>query len=191
MKTSIQRFAALAFFLFAAAVSAGTNGTYVMDGGAYSINVEFVAEGLQIVEPNKTSLYTSTSPGVYEFTNPNNGIHYGLRVIDENTIEAFKPGSAQPGTVLKRSGGAAMVVDEDNPNYAHYAGIAEKYASMIESDPDSVHAWSACAAAALAWAHMPAAEATQLVIQSATMLKSIMGEGSPTPCDDAIPGKFW
>ncbi len=69
-----------------------------MDGGAYSINVEFVSDGLQIVEPNKTSMYTPTARGVYEFTNPTNGIRYGLRVIDDSTIEAFKPGSSDAAT---------------------------------------------------------------------------------------------
>src|SRR5688572_19656307 len=104
MKVSIQLLTAAACFCFGALASAGTNGTYVMDGGAYSINVEFVPDGLQIVEPNKTSLYTPTGAGVYEFTNPTNGTRYGLRVIDDSTIEAFKPGTSNPATVLKLSG---------------------------------------------------------------------------------------
>jgi hypothetical protein len=115
MKSVLLSFA-VASFAFACLAEAGSNGTYVMDGGAYSINVEFVSDGLQIVEPNKTSLYESTGRGEYQFTNPTNGITYGLRVVDDSTIEAYKPGSSQPATTLKRASAVAMTVDEENPN---------------------------------------------------------------------------
>jgi hypothetical protein len=182
---------AAACLCFTSLASAGTNGTYVMDGGAYSINVEFVPDGLQIVEPNKTSLYTPTAAGVYEFTNPTNGIRYGLRVIDDSTIEAFKPGSSDAATVLKRSGSNLIEVDEDSPTYEKYSAIADKYMSLSQSDPDNVHVWAACGAAALAFVHMSEADALQTAGQSAMLLKQIIVDGSSTPCADAIPASVW
>jgi hypothetical protein len=190
MKSVLFGFA-VASLTCASIAAASSNGTYVMDGGAYSINVEFVADGLQIVEPNKTSLYHSTGRGEYQFTNPTNGITYGLRVIDDATIEAFKPGSAQPGTVLKRASAAAMTVDEENPNYAKYQQLAEKYAELTQSDADNVHVWAACGAAALGWANMPADQARGMAGQSAALLKSIMTSSGSSPCPEVIPNDVW
>lgn len=181
---------ALAAMSFASVVEAGTNGTYVMDGGSYSINVEFVDGGLQIVEPNKTSLYTLAGNNEYRFTNPTNGITYGLRVLDDSTIEAFKPGSSQPATTLKRS---SMTLDagEANPDSAKYEALARKYAELTATDADNVHAWSACGAAALGWANMPADQAKDMARQSAQLLKSIMVDMSSSPCPDVIPNDVW
>ena len=180
---------ALAAVSFASVVEAGTNGTYVMEGGSYSINVEFVGDGLQIVEPNKTSLYSPAGHNEYQFTNPTNGITYGLRVIDDNTSEAFKPGSAQPATTLKRTGGSAGFRDA-NPDGAKYEALAGKYAELTVSDPDNVHVWAACGAAALGWANMPADEARDMASQSALLLKSIM-ETASSPCPEVIPNDVW
>ena len=182
---------ALASIAFASLAAAGSNGTYVMDGGAYSINVEFVSDGLQIVEPNKTSFYRSTGSGEYQFTNPTNGVTYGLRVIDDTTIEAFKPGSAQPATTLKRANALALTVDEENPNYAKYAELADKYAELTQSDSDNVHVWAACGAAALGWANMPADQARGMASQSAALLKSIMTSSGSSPCPEVIPNDVW
>lgn len=190
MKSVLLSFA-LASFAFASLATAGSNGTYVMDGGAYSINVEFVSDGLEIVEPNKTSFYKSTGSGEYQFTNPTNGITYGLRVVDDSTIEAFKPGSAQPATILKRANAAAMTVDEENPNYAKYAELADKYAELTQSDSDNVHVWAACGAAALGWANMPADQAKSMAGQSAALLKSIMTSAGSSPCPEVIPNDVW
>jgi hypothetical protein len=191
MKVSIRLLTAAACFCFAAFASAGTNGTYVMDGGAYSINVEFVPEGLQVVEPNKTSLYTPTAAGVYEFTNPTNSIRYGLRVIDDSTIEAFKPGSSNPPTILKLSGASLVAVDESSASYAQYSAIAEKYLTLSQTDPDNVHVWAACGAAALAFVHQSEDDALRSARQSAMLLKQIIVDGSGTPCADAIPASVW
>jgi hypothetical protein len=191
MKSSMLLLAAVASLSITLGAAAGTDGTYVMDGGAYSINVEFVAEGVRVVEPNKTSLYTSTRGGDFEFTNPTNGINYGIRVIDDETIEAYKPGSSQAGTVLKLSGGSSFEIDEADPSYAKYKELADKYAGLTESDPDNVHVWAACGAAALAWAHMPVDQARSMAGQSAQLLRSIMTDATGTPCSDVIPADVW
>jgi len=182
---------AIAAVSFTSALGAGTDGTYVMDGGAYSINVQFTADGLQIVEPNKTSLYRETGNNEYQFTNPTNGIVYGLRVLDDETIEAFKPGSSQAATTLKRSIANAYTVDEENPNYAKYSALADKYAELTQSDADNVHVWAACGAAALGWANMPADQAKTMAGQSAALLKSIMTNTGGSPCPEVIPNDVW
>ena len=183
--------AALAAAFFVSVAHAGADGTYVMDGGAYSISVEFVGDGLQIVEPNKTSLYKPTGGNEYQFTNPTNGITYGLRVLDDNTIEAFKPGSSQPATTLKRANAVSSSIDEDNPEYAKYDALADKYAELTASDPNNVHVWAACGAAALGWANMPADQAKSMAGQSATLLKSIMTSAGSSPCPEVIPIDVW
>jgi hypothetical protein len=190
MKSVLIGFAVASLALTSIA-AAGSDGTYVMDGGAYSINVQFVADGLQVVEPNKTSLYASTGHGVYQFTNPTNGITYGMRVIDDSTIEAFKPGSTQPATVLKRANAVALSVDEENPNYAKYSELAEKYVELTQSDADNVHVWAACGAAAMGWANMPADQARTMASQSAALLKSIMTTSGGSPCPEVIPNDVW
>ena len=175
---------------FASGAQAGADGTYVMDGGAYSINVEFTADGIQIVEPNKTSLYKATGGNEYQFTNPTNGITYGLRVVNDETIEAFKPGSAQPSTTLKRRA-EFSVNTEENPDSAKYEALAEKFMGLSQSDADNVHVWAACGAAALGWATLSADQARSMASQSAAMLKPIMTSAGGSPCPEVIPNDVW
>ena len=80
-------------------------GTYVLEGGSYSIQVSEQDGRLIVTEPNKTSTYTRASDGSYQFTNPNNGVTYALRVVDDHTLQAFKPGGAGAPTTLVRLGG--------------------------------------------------------------------------------------
>ena len=187
---SVLMSALLAGLSIVSVAQAGTDGTYVMDGGAYSINVEFTAGGIQIVEPNKTSIYRSTGGNEYQFTNPTNGITYGLRVVDDETIEAFKPGSTQPSTMLKRRA-AISVNTEGNPDSAKYEALADKYATLAQSDADNAHVWAACGAAALGWATLSADQARTMASQSAAMLKPIMTSSGSSPCPDVIPADVW
>jgi hypothetical protein len=191
MKLSMRVLTAAACLCFGSLASAGTDGTYVLEGGAYSINVKFVSDGLEIVEPNKTSLYTPNGAGAYEFTNPTNGIRYGLRVIDDSTIEAYKPGSSSAPTTLKLSSMNMLENPEDSPTYDKYSAIAEKYMQLSQTDPDNVHVWTACGAAALAFMHQSEEDALQTASQSAMLLKQIIVDGSGTPCADAIPASVW
>lgn len=175
---------------FASLAQASADGTYVMDGGAYSIDVEFTANGIQVVEPNKTSVYKPTGGNEYQFTNPTNGITYGLRVVDDETIEAFKPGSGQPATTLKRRA-AFSVNTEENPDSAKYEALAEKFMTLSQTDTDNVHVWAACGAAALGWATLSADQARSMASQSAAMLKPIMTSAGSSPCPEVIPNDVW
>ena len=77
------------------------DGTYATADTAYQIEVRFSGSTLTVVEPNKTSIYTQTGTGRYEFRNPTNGILYGLQIVNNKTLMAFKPPSSpSTGTQL-------------------------------------------------------------------------------------------
>jgi hypothetical protein len=77
------------------------DGTYATADTAYQIEVKFRGNTLTVVEPNKTSTYTQTGAGRYEFRNPTNGILYGLQIVNNKTLMAFKPPSSpSTGTQL-------------------------------------------------------------------------------------------
>lgn len=81
----------------------GRDGVYATTDNNYQINVKFSDGKLTVVEPNKTSNYIQRSgSGIYEFTNPTNGISYVLEVTEGgNGLKAYKPGSPQNFTPLK------------------------------------------------------------------------------------------
>jgi hypothetical protein len=168
--------------------AAFTSGTYVTADGMYAIQVTTDGANLTVVEPNKTSVYAPAGPGVYHFTNPTNGIAYGLRVIDAQTLEAFKPGSAAAPTRLAlRAPGAPGATDASDP----YTAMAMRYEERSRSDSDNAHVWTACAAAAMARATSEEAGFRDFTLQLVQMLKPIMVNPTSTPCEDAIPDVLW
>lgn len=173
-----------------AGAAAFVDGTYVMEGGTYSIDARRDGADLVVTEPNKVSRYQAHSDGVWHFYNSNVDIVYGLRVIDGRTLEAFRP--HQPGAApsqLHRVGGAASVelkASNDETN-----AIAERYKQLAKEDPSNVQVWSACALAAHKRAVSPGPAADLYGMQMAQVLKEMMADGSPTPCDDAIPAALW
>jgi len=177
-----------------------SDGTYILDGGSYSITIRREGDSLVVVEPNKTSPYALQADGTYHFYNPNTQTTYGIRVIDNQTVEAFKPG--QSGNVpsrLSRVGGApaaappATIATVPVPaSTATGAGaIAERYRQLSETDPNEAQAWTACAAAAKKRELATAAEADAYGRQMAQVLKLIVTDPSRSPCDDAIPASVW
>ena len=178
----------------AAAAQKVSNGTYVLEGGSYSIEVVQDGDNLVVVEPNKRSPYIRQPDGNFHFYNPNTDTVYGIRVIDDRTIEAFKP--FQNGNVptrLVRVGGAPQ---QEAPSEAVSAGndhgaIADRYQQLAQSDPDNVQAWTACAAAAKKRELATSAEADAYAAQMADVLKLILVDPSRSPCEDAIPASAW
>ena len=155
-----------------------------------------------VVEPNKRSEYRREPDGSYHFRNPTNGILYGIRVVDNQTIEAFKPD--QPGntpTRLARLGGApaALEVPQAAPPppvatarpTSPQMATAKKYQQLSVSDPDNTQAWTACAAAALKSATSTGAEADAYAVQTAEMLQLIIVNEKESPCSDAISDNAW
>ncbi|WP_257538704.1 hypothetical protein [Sphingobium sp. CFD-1] len=177
-------------------------GTYVLEGGSYSITVEKTATGLMVKEPNKDSPYQPAGadrPDTYLFFNPNTGYTYGIRGIDSQTIEAFKDVAGNVPTRLKRLGGppAARPIRAIDPGPSGApaegadADVARKYQALSTSDPDNAQSWTACSAAALKRSIATGPEADAYGMQVAQMLRLIAVNGEVTPCPDAIPQTLW
>ena len=179
--------AAVAFVLsISSVVSAAPGGTYVIDGGGYSIELRTEGDNLVVVEPNKTSTYVRQADGSFHFTNPNNGILYGIRVIDDSTIEAFKPGSDGAPTVLKRFGTPGGATNTDVASSEQFEAIANKYLELSQSDPDNAQTHSACAALALKRSQASKDEADAYAVQMAAMIRQLLVDPSVNPCPDVF-----
>lgn len=66
-------------------------GTYQAEGGNYCVKVVQENNTLHLIEPNKESLYKKQSDGIYHFYNQKNDTTYGLRIVNDHTLDAFKP----------------------------------------------------------------------------------------------------
>lgn len=170
---------------------ASSDGTYVLEGGSYSINVTFGTSTLTVTEPNKTSVYRQRgTSNEYLFTNPNNGATYGLRVVDNQTLEAFKPVPGNVPSTLKLRGSSMGAAIPDS-TLADSESVAEKYYDLSESDPSNAQTWTYCAAAALSRSMLASAEAEQNAEQNAMLLKYMGASSTNSPCPDAIPNHVW
>ena len=170
---------------------AATNGTYAIQDGYYSINAEFEGDSLIVKEPNKTSVYIKQGNSEYLFTNPKNDIVYGMRVIDDSTLEAFKPGVNNSSTLLKLSSKPSQI-SAKNSSYDKMQALAEKYTNLSQSDSLNTQTWTQCAAVAFGYAGLPDQEAKKMEFQAATLLQLI--QSSPTtssPCNDVISDNTW
>jgi hypothetical protein len=165
----------------AVAASAAPGGTYVIEGGGYSIDVKADGGNLVVVEPNKTSTYVAQGDGTYEFTNPNNGVTYGIRVIDDSTIEAFKPGTDNPPTRLSLLGSLGGGTTADIADSEKWEKLAEQYSERIQSDPANVQANVACAAVAMKRSVASKDEADAYAAQMLAMLRQMDASSSPCP----------
>ena len=187
----IRTMAAIAAVCLAApaAVSAQTSGTYVLEGSSYSITVQFGPGTLTVQEPNKVSEYAQVGPNEYHFTNPTNGIAYGLRVLGPDAIEAFKPGSSSPPTMLKLAGASTSL--ETTPEYDRLMEIAEGYAAKAESGDESPQVWATCAAVAFARATQTDVDAEWYARDAVERLKPILVSPGVNPCPEAISATIW
>lgn len=171
--------------LFAApalAQSSATPGTYILEGGSYTMSVEMVDGMLVVHEPNKDSPYSPQADGSYQFYNDNNGQTYGIRVIDERTLEAFKPGTSNPPSrlVLLNSAvqtGEAVASDESE----RWEELAMQYLERSQTDPANVQSWTACGAVAMKRSTSSQEEADQYAAQMAAMLQQMDAGSSPCP----------
>lgn len=175
------------------AALAQTDGTYATNTG-YSIDVKFEGGSLIVVEPNKRSEYTrkAGSANEYEFTNANNqNIRYGLRVIDAQTLGAYKPDNPASGvTILKLRRAPAPGSSATESDNEKFGDIAQEYMERAQSDPDNVHVWTACGGAAFMRASSAAADADEFARQAASMIKPIMTRPG-SPCPEVISPQIW
>ena len=182
---------ALAMLVSATAQAATiTPGTYMLEGGSYTLTIESDGDGLLVREPNKDSPYTRFDEDEFHFWNDNTQTNYGLRYLDDRTIEAFKPDV--PGNVGSRlvlvGGGTGIVESDDSERWEQ---LAQDYSARIESDPANVQAWAACAGVAMKRSVSTVEDADAYARQMAQMLQQVMPAGSPSPCAEVMPDNVW
>lgn len=184
----LSRAALAAGLLLAVGQALAVNGTYVMDGGSYSITVEEEGANLVVVEPNKRSVYTPVGGGRYQFHNDVTGSDFYLHVLDDDTLEAGRvPQTGTPSILRRLDTTAAMAALEENDELT---ALAERYAERAQTDPANAQAWSFCSAVAFKRAMGDGEEAAQFAQQTAQVLQTIL-EGTGNPCPDAIPPQHW
>ena len=192
----------------AAAQGAPVDGTYILDGGGYRIEVKQVGDTLEVKEPNRDSVYVRQPDGSYLADSETLGQRYGLRIVDDTTIEAFKPVPGNVPTRLRRLGPVPTIRTVDIPpsvsepattaraTATATAGnadgaIADRYLALTRSDPKNVQTWAFCSAAALKRATATAAEADAYGREAAAALRGIAIDPARSPCEDAIPAALW
>ena len=167
-----------------------TPGTYMLEGGSYTLTIESDGDGLLVREPNKDSPYTRFDEDEFHFWNDNTQTNYGLRYLDDRSIEAFKPDV--PGNVGSRlvlvGGGTGIVESDDSERWEQ---LAQDYSARIESDPANVQAWAACAGVAMKRSVSTVEDADAYARQMAQMLQQVMPAGSPSPCAEVMPDNVW
>lgn len=164
-----------------------TAGTYMMDGGGYTMELSVDGNALVVREPayNKTTVYQGQGNGIYSATT--NVGRFSLRAIDGQTVEVWKEGNTPSRMNLVSSSGSPSAGGGDDNSLA----IAEHYRSLSQSDPANAQAWTACSAAALKRGVATGAEADAYGRQMASMLRQIIVDDSGSPCRDAIPDSLW
>lgn len=184
----LSRAAVAAGLLLAIGPAMAVSGTFVLEGGSYSITVEEEGANLVIVEPNKRSVYTPAGDGSYRFHNDVTGSDFYMRVLDDDTLEAGRiPQTGSPSILRRLDTGAAMAALEEN---TELTDLAQRYAERAQSDPANAQAWSFCAAVAFKRAMGEGDDAGEFARNTAQVLQSIL-EGSANPCPDAIPPQYW
>lgn len=167
-----------------------TEGSYMMEGGGYTLELRRDGNSLIGVEPayNKTSVYQPAGNGSYVTVSEKLGTRFYLRPIGAQAIEVWKEGNtpSRMNLMSSRSAGAGAGSGDSNS-----MAVAERYRALSQSDPDNAQTWTACSAAALKRAHATGAEADAYGRQMASMLRQIMVNPGATPCGDAIPASLW
>lgn len=164
-----------------------TPGTYMLEDGSYMIDISQSADGIVVHEPNKDSPYTRSNDYEFLFWNDNTQTEYGIRYVDERTIEAFKPRddyNVPSRLVLVGGGGPDAVVETDES--ARWEALAQQYAALIETDPDNVQSWAACAGVAMKRSISTVADADAYAAEMAAMLQLMMPEGAGSPCPEVF-----
>jgi hypothetical protein len=127
--------------------------------------------------------YTRQADGSYHAYNPNTDTTYGLRVVDEYTIEAFKPNA--PGNtpsrlvLMQRTANSSEVVSTDESD--KWSNIADSYMQRTQSDPANIQSWTACGAVAMKRSVSTKADADIYAKQIAAMLRQMDATSSPCP----------
>jgi hypothetical protein len=160
-----------------------TAGSYMLDGGSYMISAEMGGANLIVHEPNKDTTYTPQPDGSFHAFNPNTNTTYGMRIIDERTLEAFKPGAPNiaPSRLVLVNRATPTGPDISSEESERWSDFAETYAQRSQADPANIQSWTACAAVAMKRSTSSTADADAYAAQVASMLKQMDARSSPCP----------
>ena len=116
-----------------------------------------------------------------------------MRVLDDKTLEAFKPGVPNSSTILTLKSSAPKVQSASNDGKSNQMkALADKYFKLAETDSDNVHTWANCASVALAYSNLSMDKAKEMELQAATLIKlSQSPVASTSPCSEVISNKTW
>lgn len=177
-------------FLNAIAQKIPNTGSYVTSDGLYTIIIRYEADNtVTILEPNKESNYHPLGDDVYAFKNPVNNIDYRLKVIDNKTIDCYKP--ATPDNVTRVTFTGSQNVAFSKTEIDRLKGIEKFYLDKIKSDPANTQTWTFCAAAAMAHIYYNEEGYKKYAARAAKNLKLITVDKSTCPCSNAIPNDIW
>lgn len=112
MRSLIPALAAIVIAAPAAAQQAPVDGTYVPDGGSYSIRVRQLGDRLEVREPGRVVIYTGQIDGSYR---SDGDTPTRLRIVDGATIETTPLAAGGTPTRFKRVGPAATIRAIDIP----------------------------------------------------------------------------
>ena len=116
-----------------------------------------------------------------------------MRVLDDKTLEAFKPGVPNSSTILTLKSSAPKVQSASNDGKSNQMkALADKYFKLAESDSNNVHTWANCASVALAYSSLSLEKAKEMELQAATLIKlSQSPVANSSPCSEVISNKTW
>ncbi len=188
------RTSALLLLLLLLSVSpalAEKGGTYRTATG-YALELTFDGDTAKTVEPNKTTVFQKKSANEYVWDPGDGRPPFGIRVIDDDTMEFFRPGTGNPPTVLTR---AKPHIEEKSPaesaNFEKYNALAQGYLQKSQSDPANAHVWASCGTVAYKRAVESQAAGDAYAREAVTMLKPIMADAGTTPCPEVISQAIW
>ena len=165
-----------------------TAGTYMLDGGSYTITVRPEGGTLVVDEPTgKHSVYEPAGGNAYDYFSDITQKRYRLTVLDARTLEASKPDEEgnEPSRLVLIGGGADAPAEPPGDS-AKWEAIAEDYSARSESDAANAQAWVTCSAVAIKRSMSTQADADAYASQMGEMLKMMMGEGASSPCPETM-----
>lgn len=166
----------------AIAQGALTAGTYMLEGGSYTVSAEMSGDTLIVHEPSRDTTYTRQSDGSFHTVAPSGRV-YGMRILDERTLEAFQPNDPdnKPTRLTLMSSATPAASDIPKGESDRWMELAQSYMAKTQSDPNNSMSWTSCGATAMKRASSSKAEADAYAAQMATMLKQMDAQSSPCP----------
>lgn len=157
-------------------------GSYQSADGAYNFSLTLLDNGnLEIVEPNKTSIYQK-SGNAFQHAEAKYS-QYMIRIASPTVLYSFKKGNT--GETQYSWIGTDIFSEEE-------CALAEKYQEMAEDEDDpEVQAYTFCAVAALAKCNYTPEGFATYAAGTVMVMKQIIVNKSKCPCTDVIPQAIW